>query len=94
MTAQEVARIIATVGASGALLDEKREQLYWTLKGHSQIESWGTFRTLSGDEPFVSDIRKSFQEDIEKLKDVSEPRAQIADDEINDFKDYLESYGF
>jgi hypothetical protein len=93
-TAKEVTRIVSAARDQAALPDETREQLNHTLRRYSQIEWWGTFQTLlSDDELFASKVRQSFREEAVQTIDQCEPGQSTNDNEIDNFKTYLKSYG-
>ena len=94
MIAEEVGRIVAEVRDLEVLPDKTREHLNQTLRRYSQIEWWGTFQTLLyGNEPFVSKVRKHFREDTEQIEDHAERGASINNGEIDEFRQYLKTYG-
>jgi hypothetical protein len=90
----EATRIVSAARDQETLPDEMRERLNHILRGYSQIEWWGTFRTLlSDDELFASKVRQSFKEEAVQTTDQCEPGHSINDHDIGHFKTFLKSYG-
>jgi len=73
-----------------ALDDLGRDRLNAALKGHAQIEWWGSFgKLLSGDTPFAKNIRNWFWSNT----GVPSGRAVIPANEAGRFSQSLQEYG-
>lgn len=93
--ADAVAAVIEDIRRNALPLEQGRQKLNEELVGCSQIEWWGTFRELRGGvSPYSRELIKSFRQHImdeENIKDVSvDP---VRDKELDDFKDYISTYG-
>ena len=93
--ADAVASIIEDIRRNALSLEQGRQILNKELEGCSQIEWLGTFRELRGGvSPYSRGLIKSFRQNLmdeENFKDVSTD--PVADEELDEFKDYLSTYG-
>ena len=74
----------------GSDLESVRIQLNTLLRGCSQFTWMGSFEELkSGDHPEAVAVRNNFHSDRDRLEDGS----AITDNELNEFTEFLSSYG-
>ena len=80
----------ATTAAKG--LGDVVEALNAITDGYAAVRWCGTFKALcTGDDDFALELRGSWREDAD---DDEDPGRSIAEDEMDDFLEFLEGYGY
>ncbi|MFO7905716.1 MAG: hypothetical protein R6U98_23870 [Pirellulaceae bacterium] len=90
--AEKVQILFADFDASSHDLEQLRSNLNHFMQNMWQIEWWGQFKDLTdGNGGFAARIRSDFREDVEGLDGGS---TAIPEDKLDDFHEYLQSYGY
>jgi hypothetical protein len=91
---RDTQNLIDAMGSEPVLdvFEAQRLELNKILRTFSQVEWWGTFGDLlQGNHPYAKQVREWFRDDDDEDAVAARP---IDDDEIDDFRDAIEQYGF